>query len=403
MKRYENDIMQQMADDAIAHGALTNSKRPSCFVKGVYPTHMKRGLRSYLYDADGNRYIDLVCGLGTNYFGYNNQKINQAVTSSMNSGGSVFSLASCEEVNYAQRLKGVFPFLERVRFLKSGSEGCSAAVRIARAFTGRELVLTEGYHGWHDLFVSLTPPAVGIPHHEMIEQIQSDFSNLDGAACVIIEPIITNDSMMRIEWLHRLRDACNKFGVVLIFDECITAVRYKSKSVVQAYNIIPDLWIAGKALGGGLPISVVGGKREVMESDYFISSTWAGDRLSFSAGLAAIDLMHTSTYDADTVYGFGEEFKTKFNALSRMVQIDGYGTRGTFRYSSDVIKALFMQEMVIAGVLIGPSWFYNRWHKDEEDNILSIASSVMRKIIDGKAYLKGEMPKSPFAERVRNA
>ena len=397
---YKSQIWQSQADMAIAHGALTNSKRPRSFVEGVYPTHFKHANKCYLYSVDDVQYIDFICGLGTNYYGYGNKRLSAILQKTWATGGSVYSFASCEEVKYAERLKGDFPFLERVRFLKSGSEGCSAAVKIARAFTGKSLVLTEGYHGWHDLFVSITPPAYGVPTHNQIEKL-GDFSSVKDAACVIIEPIITDNSRERIEWLKRLKDECVKHKTILIYDETITAVRYQKRTVAQTYNILPDLWVAGKALCGGLPMSVIGGRADVMEADYFISSTWAGDRLACAVGVGASDLS-LSTFRSEDLWDSGEVFLEKFNALSKHVQIVGYPTRGIFKYTDDTFKGLFMQEMAKARVLIGPTWFYNKWLDYDRDNVISIARGVINKIRDGKAKLEGQAPLSPFAEKVRH-
>jgi glutamate-1-semialdehyde aminotransferase len=400
---YQSQLWQQREDDSIAHGALTNSKRPESFVKNVYPTHIKHANKCYLTTVDDERYIDLICGLGTNYYGYGNQEITNAVGMMMKSGGSVYSLSSKQEVAFAERMKGTFPFLERVRFLKSGSEGCSAAVRIARAFTGRDRVYQQGYSGWHDQFVGLTPPAKGVPTPQYED---GHMFKLEGfydscAAAYILEPIITELSDERKEFLNSLREHCTKTGAILIFDETITAVRYKNRSVAQTYNILPDLWVAGKALCGGLPMSVVGGRADIMEADYFVSSTWAGDRLACAAGLAACDLSDT-TFKSEDLWAAGEIFMEEFNALDENVQLVGYPTRGIFQYKNETFKALFMQEMCKAKILIGPSWFYNKWLNVEKDNIVSVARAVIKKILDQRCRLEGKPPKSPFAQKVRH-
>jgi glutamate-1-semialdehyde aminotransferase len=404
MKLYNNIQLNREAHEHIAHGALTNSKRPAALVKGVYPTHMERGYGATLFDVDGKRYTDFICGLGTNLFGYANPAITTAVTRVMMSGGSVFSLGSREEVVFARRIKEVFPFLDLVRFLKTGSEGCSAAVRIARAFTGRKKILSAHYHGWSDQFVSLTPPAIGVNEDPNIDRLTThylyDEAKIKDYAAIIIEPVVTEADDLQRAALHQIREACTKSGTLLIFDETITAYRFPEYSVARHFNILPDLWIGGKAIGGGLPLSVVGGRKDVMETDYFVSSTWAGDRLALAAGCAAIDLLH-GDFSPETLWVYGEEFLSRFNAISPNVQIEGYPTRGVFKYSSPVYKTLFMQEMCKAGILIGPSWFYNKFLHDEIQNVISIATAVVKKINGGTARIEGEPPASPFAEKVR--
>lgn len=390
-----------MVNEHIAHGSLTNSKHPRSFVEGVYPTTAKKGSKCYLFDVDDNRYIDFICALGTNLFGYGNHAILESVNSAMSSGGSVFSLSSDKELELAERLKGTFPWLERMRFLKTGSEGCSAAVRIARAYTGKPVILSEGYHGWNDGFVSLTEPAHGVFGDFSFEKYSED-ADFNLVAAVIIEPVMLDFSAARIDWLNNLRNKCIKHGTLLIFDETITAYRFKDGSVARATGIYPDLWIGGKALAGGLPISVVGGRKEVMESEYFISSTWAGDRLAIEAAKTANNLIHDDKFRPNTLWSFGTEFLAKFNALSPHIKIDGYATRGSF-VAKPIYKALFWQECVKAGVLFGPSWFYNIFLHEEMDNVLSICKNVLDRIEDGKVSLEGSMPLSPFSQQVREA
>jgi glutamate-1-semialdehyde 2,1-aminomutase len=390
--------LRNLQDENIAHSAMTNSKRPSCFVEGVYPTHIKKAYKCYLEAANGKTYIDYICALGTNLFGYSNPTINQAVMDAMNSGGSVYSLASDSEALFADKFVDEMPFIEKVRFLKCGSSGCSAAIKIARAYTGRDMILTEGYHGWHDAFVSLTPPAYGVSGRFNIQSLTKGAQYPETIpAAVIIEPVMLVEDAKR---LQELREWCTKKGVLLIFDETITAYRYKDGCVAKALNIHPDIWIGGKAIAGGLPLSVVGGKREVMEADYFVSSTWGGDRVAIYAADKAIDLIH-GEYSPDALWEMGQEFLSKFNVISPEVVIEGYATRGAFKYQSDEFKALFMQEMCLAGVLIGPSWFYNKDLHTEMDNVLDISKHCIKRILEGKVSLLGKMPQSPFADKVR--
>jgi glutamate-1-semialdehyde 2,1-aminomutase len=401
ISHYNGSELNNRAERSIAHGALTNSKRPSAFVRGVYPTHVRHGHGAILRDVDGNRYIDTICGLGTNLFGYGNPRVERAVTQAIQSGGSVFSLSSETEVEIAEMMKETFPFLERVRFLKSGSEGCTAAVRIARAFTGRDWIISEGYHGWHDEFVSLTPPAKGVTGRFDTETMPDGDLGEDLAA-VIVEPVITDISNDRRQRLQRLREQCDKKGTLLIFDETITAYRFPGFCVARHWNILPDLWIGGKAIAAGLPLSVVGGRADVMEADYFVSSTWAGDRLALAAARVACDLVH-GTFKPDDLWLYGQEFLARFNDVTPSVQADGYPTRGIWKFSTEMMKALWFQEMCKAGVLVGPSWFYNKFIHNELDNLISIHQGVIRKIQEGKCRVEGDPPRSPFAERVRNA
>jgi glutamate-1-semialdehyde aminotransferase len=390
------------ASRAIAHGALTNSKRAQSFVKGVYPTHLTKGNGCHVWDTNGNKYIDFICGLGSNLLGYANEEITTAITRQA-ARGSVLSLGTDLEVEVAEKVKELFPFVERLRFLKTGSDACSAAIKIARAATGRRLVLSEGYHGWHDEFVSLTPPANGVLRHPCISPLKNIETDIHGLiAAVIVEPIILDSSPRRIAWLHELRKKCTATGTLLIFDEVITGLRFPLFGVCNDANITPDLICLGKALGGGLPISVVAGKIDVMESDYFVSSTFAGETLSLAASLKTMQLLQTK-YKLEHLWDKGAQFLFRFNEIWREgLILEGYPTRSALK-GSDLTKALFMQECCKAGILMGPSFFFNFSHVDLMDETLSIFSDILMRIRNGSVSLNGEMPQKPYAQKARES
>lgn len=396
--------LHRRAQDCIAQGYLTNSKRPQSHVKNVYPTHIARGHGCYLWDHQGRRYFDFICGLGTNLLGYGNDRIAAAISSRLYEG-YCHSFATHHEIECAEKLKELFPFVDAVKFLKSGSEACSAAVRIARAATGRKLVLSDGYHGWHDDFVSLTDPAVGVPraapYTRAIAKLVDAELAISEAAAVMVEPVITDWSDERRAWLDRLRALCTKHGTLLIFDEVITGLRFPRFSVAAYWNITPDLIVLGKALGGGMPLAAVGGRYSVMNAaEYFVSSTYAGETLSLVAAKTAMGLLQ-SKYDLNLLWEKGQAFLDQFNALAPgTIWIEGYPTRGTFK-GDPLTRALFFQEMCEAGVLFGPSWFFSFPLADEADGVLQSCRDVLTRIAHGQVTLRGELPQSPFAEKVR--
>lgn len=384
----------------IAQGALTNSKRPQSFVYGVYPTHLIKGEGATVIDVQGNRYLDFICGLGTNFLGYGFGPVNDAVISALN-GGLCLSLSSTLEVEFAEKLKAMFPFIEKMKILKTGTEACIAAVRIARAATGRAEILSEGYHGHGDEFIGLMPPHYGVYPNSHMQKL-NDLSDVKTTtAAVIVEPILTDASQKRIEWLRELREKCNKTGTLLIFDEVITGVRYLSHSVSREYAIYPDLICLGKALANGMPIAVVAGKKEVMECcEYFVSSTYAGDRASLAAAIATMDQVQQK-YRVKDLWPQGERFINLFNAIKpEKLRIEGYATRGVF-VGDDLFKALFFQEACRAGLLFGASWFFNHHHVQHIESIFKIINDIFSRIDCGAVSLLGDMPKSPFAQKMR--
>jgi len=387
------------AERAIAHGALTNSKRPSAFVDGVYPTHISRAHGAHVWDGDGKKYLDFCCANGSNLVGYGHVTLAEAAFHAYREG-SLFSLGSTTEVQAAEKAKELWPSIDKLRFLKTGTEACAASVRIARAATGRKIVLSEGYHGWADGFTAMTPPAHGCVPGESwpfraVEDINKD------VAAVIVEPINLDSSLDRKKFLYQLRARCTEVGALLIYDEVITGFRVPKLSVARLWGVRPDLIVLGKAIGGGLPLAIVGGKSEVMEcaDEYFVSSTFAGDRVALSTFMALSDMLHSSSYQVAELWDTGLYFLERFNRISELVQIEGYPTRGAFRGHPEVL-AKFWQECCKAGILFGASWFWCFAHRDIQ-NVIEVCEEAIWKVKRG-VQLEGKPPQSPFASKVRS-
>jgi glutamate-1-semialdehyde 2,1-aminomutase len=401
--------LEDRARRAIAHGALTNSKRPECFVKGVYPTHLVKGQGCFVWDAANKRYIDFICGLGSSILGYAHPEVNQAIFDQAKYGATL-SLGTALELDVAEKVKEIVPFVEKMRFLKTGSDACTAAVRIARAKTDRSWVLSEGYHGFHDEFICLSPPALGVNSGHKIAKLEfskDGYFNpcifLKDVAAVIIEPVITDASNERIEWLRKLREQCTKQGTLLIFDEVITGFRFPKFSVSNFHGIEPDLICLGKAIANGMPLSVIAGKSSIMDcGEWFVSSTFAGETLSLASALKTMTLLQTK-YSIEFLWEKGAQFIKSFNNMwPEKLIIDGYPSRGVFK-GDDLVKALFWQEACRAGILFGSSFFFNFSHIDVMDHVLNTISDIFTRIKTGSVALQGEMPVSPFAQKQRGA
>ncbi len=265
------------------------------------------------------------------------------------------------------------------------------------------LVLSEGYHGHGDEWVSLTPPSCGVPQNfASIRPLRPDFteSEIEEADAVILEPVMTDWSDQRRNWLQRLRELCTKHDTVLIFDEVVTGFRWPKYSVSNYWDITPDLIVLGKAIAGGMPLAAVGGKYAVMnKSEYFISSTYAGETLSLVAAKTVMTLLQTK-YDLNQLWERGQAFISQFNAIWEAIQIEGYPTRGVFKGEAET-KAMFFQECCEAGILFGPSFFYNFPLSEEAHGVLQVCRDVMTRIRLGQVTLRGQLPQSPFAEKVR--
>jgi glutamate-1-semialdehyde 2,1-aminomutase len=390
------------ANDSIAQGSLTNSKRLTTFIKGVTPSHATHGEGVYVFGTDGRKYIDMCCANGTNLFGYAHPLIRQAIGDQLKKGW-LFSLGSTLEVECAELVKNYFPFIKKLRFLKNGSDACEAAVRIALAHTGRSKVLSAGYHGFGNQFVSLTPPAIGVPKQGHIETFTSLDQIKTDVACVILEPIQTDNSQKRHEWLTLVVEKCRKNGVLVIFDEIITGFRYPRLCFSTWYGLHPDIICLGKAAGQGLPLSIVGMADGIgNDKEWFVSATAAGEMLSLAVLKQTLTMLN-GKYKLDELWLEGQAFLDNFNELApELITIEGYPTRGVLK-ADPLTKALFMQETHKAGILFGPSWFFGFQHLGMRENIISACKDVLQRIKHKQVSLEGELPASPFAELQRRS
>jgi glutamate-1-semialdehyde aminotransferase len=388
-------------NESIAQGCLTNSKHPRCHILGPYPTHLVRGKGCYVFDRYGKQYIDFICGLGTNLLGYANKEITDVCYNEMLKGQNL-SFATCTEVEAAEKIKQIFT-VDRVKFLKTGTEASMGALKIARAHTGREIVLSAGYHGWSPEFNSLTPPAVGCGSNPYIYPLKDISAISKDIAAVIVEPVELDNSIKRIMWLRELRERCDETGTLLIFDEIITGCRFKNLSVKKCFGVDPDILLLGKAIGGGQALSAICGRADIMDNhQYFVSSTFAGDNVALRACIKNLELLKADNdYKIDDLWGYGDDFINEFNSLwPEKLYIQGYPTRGYFKGDDDV-KFAFWQEAVEAGLLFGPSFFISFAHRDVMWKAMEHIKDIVNKLKQKLPILKGDKPWSPFSAKQR--
>jgi glutamate-1-semialdehyde aminotransferase len=389
------------AERAVGQGTTTNSKHWNSHVRGVYPTHIKGATGPYLIDTNNKKYLDFICGLGTNLIGYGHPLIENAVEQYRYHGKSP-SLPHVLEIEVAEQLKQMYPWVERWKFLKTGSEACSAAIRMARAYNERIFISSEGYHGWHDIFTSLTPPAKGVVGGLCaVKSHESD--NIAPLSASIIEPVQLDRSPFRLSELTKLRTETRKNKTILIHDEVITGFRYLSHSVSKHHDILPDLIVIGKAMANGYPLAAVGGPAAILDNDYFVSSTYAGEIASLAACKAVMHVIRTKPeFKVDNLWNEGEVFLEEFNIYARNLdfEIVGYPTRGVFKGNDENI-ALFFQEACKAGLLFGKSFFLSFSHIAFMKHALKSCKDILIKMEKSKPQLIGHMPQSPFAMRAR--
>lgn len=296
------DRSQQLlarARQLIPGASQTMSKGPTQWAQGVAPAFLQRGRGCRVWDVDGNEYLDFPMGLGPVILGYGHPAVNQAITAQLEDG-ITFTLPHPLEVDVAERICRLVPGAERVRFGKTGSDATSAAVRLARALTGRDRVIVAGYHGWHDWYIGTTSLRLGVPEPvlDLVDSVSAgDLAALEDGlaggevAAVVIEPASAREP--EPGELQRLVELVRAHGALVVFDEIITGFRLAPGGAQEHYGVQADLVCLGKALGNGMPISALAGPAQHMDvlERVFFSGTHGGEALSLAAARATLDVI----------------------------------------------------------------------------------------------------------------
>lgn len=278
----------------------TYSKSMNYFTRDIMEDHSKG---AHTWDVNGKEYIDFTRALGPGLVGDCDERINTAITKQLAKGIS-FSTPTAIEQELCEKLIEIIPGCEACKLMKNGEDVTTAAVKLARAYTGRDIILKAGYHGWADWSISTEPGAKGIP--KAVKELSKKFQYNDiwdlaftimhnplNIAAVILEPIMENGP--KPGYLEALRELCNRYGIVLIFDEIVSGFRTALGGAAEYYNVTPDIMCVGKAMGGGMPISAVCGRKDILSlidsGECFISTTFGGECLSIAAALACIEIL----------------------------------------------------------------------------------------------------------------
>jgi glutamate-1-semialdehyde 2,1-aminomutase len=288
--------------DAVAGFTSTGSKRPEALFGGAaagVPVAMLRSSGCRVWDAEGREYLDLVMALGAVALGYAHPAVTEAAVRAIRDGG-VGSLAPVLEEEIASELRRLIPWIERVRFLKTGAEAMAAAVRLARTVTGRDAVLGCGYHGWLDWCQGGGTGGVPAPTRALYADLPfNDAARTreriraagDALAAVVFEPVIL--AAPDPEWLAVLREETARAGAILIADEIKTVGRLAVGGGSERYGVRPDLVVVGKAIANGFPLAAVGGRADIMDAvaRTWISSTLATEWVSLAAAKATLGVI----------------------------------------------------------------------------------------------------------------
>ncbi|MBN1992746.1 MAG: aminotransferase class III-fold pyridoxal phosphate-dependent enzyme, partial [Anaerolineae bacterium] len=365
----ESDKLYARANGLIPAYTQTLAKGPTQYVNGVAPKYLQRGQGARVWDVDGNEYLDFNMGVGPISLGYCYGPVDEAIQQQLEDG-ITFSLVHPLEVEVAELIAEVIPNAEAVRFSKTGAEVTSAAVRLARACTGRDKVLCCGYHGWHDWYIGVTPRDLGVPravkalvHTIPYNDIATVLASLDeDTACVILEPMVFD--FPQNDFLAKLKIACEGNGSLLIFDEMWTGFRLALGGAQEHFDVLPDLACYSKAIANGMPLSVLTGRADVMrllDEEVFFFSTFGGEALSLAAAKATITELRQKDVPA-CLARQGEKLKTGYNQLAQELGMDSYTackghpsrTLITFDESAGnplLMKSLVQQELIKRGIL----------------------------------------------------
>jgi glutamate-1-semialdehyde aminotransferase len=418
----KSDDLYSRATGLIPAYTQTLAKGPGQYIRGVAPKFLLRGKGSHVWDVDGNEFIDYNMAIGPLSLGYAYPAVDNAIRAQLEDG-ITFSMMHPLEVEVAELIREVVPNAEMVRYGKTGSDATSAAVRLARAYTGRSKVLCSGYHGWHDWYIAVTDRNRGIPQAVKDLSVTFNYNDIqsfldsidDDIACVILEPMVFEEP--RDDFLQRLRGKCTERGVVLIFDEMWTGFRLALGGAQQHFGVNADLMCYSKAVANGMPISILAGRGEIMqlcERDIFFFTTFGGEALSLAAAKATIlELRDKKVPEA--LARQGRKLKDGYMDIARQLGMTytdcaGMDCRTVVTFDAAAgnpleMKSLVQQEMIRRGVLWGG--FHNMSYSHGDEDIAHTLTAyrevlpVLKRAVEDKnirSYLRGE-PVEPVFRR----
>jgi glutamate-1-semialdehyde aminotransferase len=427
----ESERLYKRALEVIPTASQTFSKSAMNYVRGASPLFADRGEGARLWDVDGNVYLDYVLGLLPVILGYRDPDVDNAIARQLERGITL-SLATELEIELAERLVRLIPCAEMVRFGKNGTDGTSAAVRIARAATGRDMVIVCGYHGWQDWYIGSTTRHLGVP--DAVRELTLTFpyndadaleyllkQNRDKVATIVMEPMALTQP--EPGFLEAVRDLATRHDVVLVFDEIITGFRIGMGGAQSEFGVTPDIGVFGKAMANGMPISAITGRCDLMRyfEDIFISGTFGGEALSLAAAITTVDkleahdipsqlrrtggLLMGRMVEALAAAGLGNTFKRVGGDWWPGIVPDEDGNHDPI-----LLTSLLRQEMIANGLLMGATVNLCLAHTDSgiidetvsafEKASLSVTEALNEP--DPWVHLRGEPITPVFAVRSTN-
>jgi len=426
--------LYQKARRLIPGGTQLLSKRPERFLPDLWPAYYSRAKGAAVWDLDGREYLDMSSmGVGACVLGYADDDVNQAVLEAVQAG-SMCTLNAPEEVELSERLLELHPWARMVRLARGGGEAVAVAVRIARAYTGRELVAFCGYHGWLDWYLAANladtqaldghclpglEPA-GIPRglrgtaipfrYNVLEDLQAIAAQHPRQlAAVVLEPVRNTEPAPG--FLEGVRDIARRAGAVLIFDEVTSGWRMVNGGIHLRYGVQPDVAVFAKALGNGYPIAAVAGVEPVMQAAQtsFISSTPWSERIGPAAALATIRQFQRLNVSG-RLTEVGARIQAGWTEAVRRhrlpAHVEGIPPLGHLVFEGEpaaALETLFAQWMLEQGILASGHCYVSFAHRDEDvarylDAVDRVFARIARAIGQGtvEASLRGPVRQAGF-------
>jgi glutamate-1-semialdehyde 2,1-aminomutase len=371
---------------------------------GGEPRAIARGQGSHVWDVDGNELIDYVGSWGPMILGHAHPAVVAAVQAAAARGTS-FGTPTPGEVELGEEITRAMPSIERLRFVSSGTEAAMSALRVARAFTGRDRIvkMAGGYHGHADALLvragsgaSGRPASAGVTQGAACDTLVANHNDLDSAerllrggevAALIVEPVAANMGVVppAAGYLEGLRELTLRHGTLLIFDEVITGFRVARGGAQERYGVAPDLTVLGKIIGGGLPVGAYGGRADVMrlvapEGPVYQAGTLSGNPLAMAAGLATLQALTSRVYEELESAGarLEGELVAGAEAAGASVRVSRVASLLTVFFDDAAPFARFFHAMLDAGVMLPPSqqeaWFLSAAH-DGTDIATTVAAA----------------------------
>lgn len=393
--------LYERAKRIIPGGVQLLSKRPEQMAPGLWPAYYREARGCEVWDLDGRHYYDMSTnGIGACLLGFRDEDVTRAAIGAIERG-SMSTLNPPEEVELAERLCAIHPWAQQVRFTRSGGESCAAAIRIARATTGRSVVAVCGYHGWHDWYLSAnlgetealsghllpgldpagvpkeltgTVPTFAYNDREAFRSILDRYGSR--LACVIMEPCRYRDP--EPGFLEYVRDEAHRAGALLVFDEITIGWRLTYGGAHLRLGVSPDIAVFAKALGNGHPIGAVIGTEQAMKGAHlsFISSTYWTERVGPAAALATLAKME-ATGAAAHAGAIGERIMASWSRSAARHGLpvetgDGYACLAHFRFvheRAEQLRTLYTQLMLERGFLAGTAVYPTLAHSENIVNM----------------------------------